>query len=789
MDVGSKTSRFVQLVHSRNSARVILCGSLLLTLLAWHLTNLHVAQGHREKFAFRVSQIEDRITERMVEYEQVLRGGVGLFQASDEVTRSDWKNYVEHCGLPRYFPGIQAMGFAVALPPHQVEDHVAQVRAEGFSEYRLSPATDRQDYTAIVFIEPFDWRNRRAFGYDMYSDAIRRKAMDKAAESGLPAISGKITLVQETDADVQSGMLCYLPVYRSGADLDTPAQRKLALRGWVYGAFRCDDLMRGTIDASVADVKFSIYDGSDLFETNLLFHSEDRPDAGRIEMTEELFAQVPLTLSGHDWTLQIAAKSAFFEGRESLLSLLVAFSGLTVDLLLFAVISTLGRQRERALFIANQMTKDLRESELEMRTILENASEAILSVSECGIVLAANEAAHRVFRSGNSLTHSQIDERLLTARFQDLLERADDTANGGSGFTVQCRRLDGSRFPCRMSIGQVSVHNKVSYTIIARDETVRMESEKQLADTNRQLIESSRKAGIAEVATGVLHNVGNVLNSVTTSSGVIAEILDQSSVSQLAAGAEILNQHKADLTKFLTTDPRGLHFSDFVDQVSAALTKDRMRLTEENSRLREHIQHIREVIRAQQEEARATPVRQPESPAELMEQAVRLNASRHADSGIQITTEFGDCPTVFSDRHKIVQVLTNLVANAHDAVVDVSGRPRIVTLRTHVVENDFVEFMVEDNGVGMAKGVLSQVLKFGFTTKHDGHGFGLHSCDQAVKALGGELRIHSDGVNRGSSFSLVLPIGADAVAENNDAISAGAKSCTGNSPAAELSVP
>ncbi len=188
----------------------------------------------------------------MLEYEQVLRGGVSLFSATDDVNRTAWANYVKHCRLPRYFPGIQAMGFAVPVPQKQLAAHVAAVRAEGFPDYQVTPQGDREDYTAIVLIEPFDWRNRRAFGYDMYSDATRRKAMDTAASSGFPAISGKITLVQETDEDVQAGVLCYLPVYRTQANLDTPAQRKTALRGWVYAAFRCDDLMRGTINESVS---------------------------------------------------------------------------------------------------------------------------------------------------------------------------------------------------------------------------------------------------------------------------------------------------------------------------------------------------------------------------------------------------------------------------------------------------------------------------------------------------------------------------------------------------------
>lgn len=767
MNAISKFSRILQLAHSRNGARIILCGSLLLTFLAWHLTNRHVAKRHREKFDFRVSEIQSRISERMLEYEQILRGGVSLFSASEDVNRTEWANYVKYCRLPRYFPGVQAMGFAVPVPQKQLAPHVEAIRAEGFSDYKVTPEGDREEYTAIVMIEPFDWRNRRAFGYDMYSDATRRKAMDAAASSGLPAISGKITLVQETDEDVQAGVLCYLPVYRSEANPDTPDQRRTALRGWVYAAFRCDDLMRGTINESVADVEWRIFDGKVTSESNLLFNSEPNSDRDRPEPPGDLYAQVPVTLPGREWTLQIAAKPKFVSGSESSLSSWVVCGGLTIDMLLFAVISGLGRQRENALAIANQMTKELSESELWTRSILENASEAILSVSEGGNILAANHAAHTVFKCKRSLVNLPIDALLVNAQFEDLVEAAKDITHDGNGLTARCRRFSGNEFPCRISIGRVSVDSKTCFTIIAHDETARMESETQIADINRQLIESSHKAGIAEVATGVLHNVANVLNSVTTSSGAISKILEQSAVSKLAAASEILGQHSEDLADFLTNDPRGTHFPEFLEQVSSALVDDQTQLKDQNRRLREQLQHIRAIIHAQQEEVIASPVRLPESPMELMNQAVQLCESRHANSGIIIQTEINDCPTVMSDRHKILQVLTNLIANAKDAVSDVAGRPGIVTVRTHVTKDERVKFVVEDNGIGMTDSVVSQVLNFGFTTKRDGHGFGLHSCAQAAKALGGELHVRSDGINRGSVFSLSLPLEADYASERD----------------------
>ncbi len=139
------------------------------------------------------------------------------------------------------------MGFAVPVPAAQLASHEQRIRAEGFPDYRVSPPGKRDFYTAIVYLEPFDWRNQRAFGYDMYSEPVRREAMERARALGVPALSGRVRLVQETSSDVQAGVLLYLPVFQRGAPLETPAQRDQAFMGWVYAPFRLGDLMLGTL--------------------------------------------------------------------------------------------------------------------------------------------------------------------------------------------------------------------------------------------------------------------------------------------------------------------------------------------------------------------------------------------------------------------------------------------------------------------------------------------------------------------------------------------------------------
>lgn len=255
-------------------------------------------QARRDAFILKTSEITLRIEERFKAYRQVLTGARALFHASRDVSRSELRTYVDALNLPAFYPGIQGIGFAAYIKPSQLRAHEESIRAEGFHDYRVHPPGPRAEYAAIAFIEPFDWRNQRAFGYDMLAEPVRRQAMLSALELGLPALSGKVRLVQETASAPQAGVLLYLPLFRQGASLQTPEQRQQALLGWVYSPFRMGDLITGTLDTSGTLVRLRIHDGHDTTPETLLYDSHpERAVAGRLQ------DRTQLELDNRIWTL------------------------------------------------------------------------------------------------------------------------------------------------------------------------------------------------------------------------------------------------------------------------------------------------------------------------------------------------------------------------------------------------------------------------------------------------------------------------------------------------------
>ena len=350
----------VALLHDEITAWLVLAISLAITALGWYVSDSYVARRTSDRFSFEVSDAVQRIRNRMLEYEQVLRSGVAFFDAMERpATRTEWRTFVERMRIQEHFPGIQGIGYAQMLAPGQLAPHIASVRAEGFDTYTVKPEGKRDIYSAIVYLEPFDWRNRRAFGYDMYSNPMRRAAMDHARDTGAAAVSGRVVLVQETSADVQAGFLVYLPVYRPDTPTDTVARRREALIGFVYSPFRMNDLMRGILGNEVAQVGFELYDeGVPERAESLLYDSRQTSTSKPANLSAD--TQIPL--SGRIWNARFHSTESFETATRSSLPTLIAGGGLLIDLLLFSIIWSLGTERRRVQRKVHAMTADVREA-------------------------------------------------------------------------------------------------------------------------------------------------------------------------------------------------------------------------------------------------------------------------------------------------------------------------------------------------------------------------------------------------------------------------------------------
>ncbi|MFB3778418.1 MAG: ATP-binding protein [Bryobacteraceae bacterium] len=279
----------------------------------------------------------------------------------------------------------------------------------------------------------------------------------------------------------------------------------------------------------------------------------------------------------------------------------------------------------------------------------------------------------------------------------------------------------------------------------------------QLAEAQQRLVEISRMSGMAEVATGVLHNVGNVLNSVNVSATLCAERLQKLRADNLAAAVGLLQEHAGNLDGFLTRDPKGERLLPYLAKLGSHFQENRRILSEELDQLRVHVSHIKEIVATQQNYAKVSGLIEEVSLAGLMEDALRIVEDSFARHRIQVQRDFEDLPPVFTDKHAILQVLLNLLRNAKQAIKESQAPERRVRLRLFRSGEDRVRIAVEDTGVGLEPELLTRVFAHGFTTRRDGHGFGLHSGALTARGLGGSLWAESEGPGRGATFILELP--------------------------------
>lgn len=356
-----------EFIHNPLSAWIILGVSICLTIFAYIISENFIEDRKRTEFEAQTTNILKAIESRMLVYEQVLWSSVGLMHASNSVTREEWHIFVNTLKIAENWPGIQGLGYAIPIKANELENHIKQVREEGFPEYQVYPAGTRALYTPVIYIEPQDWRNIRAFGYDGWTNDLRRKTMIRARDQGMAATSGIITLVQETAQDLQRGFLTYVPVYESSQPLETTQQRREAFKGWVYGAFRVKDLMRGILGTNRLDIKFDIYDGEYLSENQLLFQSDTTsPLPSQTTQPKTVFESLlRLPLQGRIWTIHFYKPISSNDHPEDELPTIIVIAGIIIDLLLFYVIISLHvihrttdrRIRDKTVGLENQINE------------------------------------------------------------------------------------------------------------------------------------------------------------------------------------------------------------------------------------------------------------------------------------------------------------------------------------------------------------------------------------------------------------------------------------------------
>lgn len=316
-------------------------------------------QHQQTNFDAVANEITLRIEQRLAAYEEVLRGAQGLFAASRSVERSEFRDYVDSLQLTKHYPGIQGIGFSPLVPKHEKIRLVEMIHKDGFSDFKVWPAGDRNMYAPIIYLEPFAGSNLRAFGYDVYAEAVRRSALERARDQDNAALTGKLRLVQETDQDMQTGFIMYLPVYRNGKPHETLADRRTNTIGWVSSPFRTDDLMQGILGNLARKVDLEIFDGGNAMPEALMYDSR----SARHHTNTPMYTTFRhLDIAGHSWTIKLHSLPVFESEVASENITAIRLGGIPITLLLALLVLQLASGRERALNLAQEMTHDLRVS-------------------------------------------------------------------------------------------------------------------------------------------------------------------------------------------------------------------------------------------------------------------------------------------------------------------------------------------------------------------------------------------------------------------------------------------
>ncbi|MDY6911278.1 MAG: PAS domain S-box protein [Chloroflexota bacterium] len=400
----------------------------------------------------------------------------------------------------------------------------------------------------------------------------------------------------------------------------------------------------------------------------------------------------------------------------------------------------------------------LKEAEERSRTIFDTVQTGIIVIdAETHTIVDVNSVAMKICGSSR--------EEMVGKPCQNIVCRPE---SGKCPVTDLGQKLEnsermlltsgGKKVPILKTVVPVILNGRELLLESFIDITERKRAEEELAKTQRELVETARNAGMAEVATGVLHNVGNVVNSVGVTTSSVKERIRNSRMSNLAKVAAMIDEHKDDLGHFFTSDERGQKIPAYISGLALRWEDEQNKLKTDLETLSKHVQHIVEIISLQQSYSKTAGITEQVKPADIMEDALRINVGGLTRHSVEVVREFEDLPTLLLDRHQILQILTNLISNAKYSLSKSQTKTKLLTLRILQNDDKHINFVVADNGLGIAKKDVTRIFGYGFTTKKEGHGFGLHGGAITAKEMGGSLQAHSDGPGKGATFTLKLPI-------------------------------
>lgn len=492
----------------------VLAIALVATFLLWQIEYRNSLQALQIKFDFRAQDAHNKIEQRMLTYQQMLRGVQGLYSASKTVTRQEFNAYVNSLKIEKNFPGIQSIGYVLMVTSAQKASHIAAIRREGFPDYTIKPAGERDLYAVVTYIEPFSGHNLRAFGYDYLQDPLRREIIEYTRDTGEPALTEKVKLIQEeTEQRIQAGVIMVLPIYKNGGALDMLEQRRANHMGLVSSSFRMNNLMDGIMGVGSADVDITIYSGASVSNEMLMYDGNGYHAIGKKEVGVRYESISQIKILGRTWTIMTRSMPAFDAQLDERSPAVVAYAGIGISVLL-ALLTLLLVQGQTVARLAAQQSSA---SKLRLDAIMESAGDGIITMDEDGIIESFNPAAERIFGySGQEIVGKPANMLLPQSKrnkndgmLTHFLTTGEKKISWGAREVVAMHK-DRSIFPLELTSSEVrnnAIHRR-SFIAVVRDITQRKQAEQEIQSLayydaltglpNRILLQERIKQLIAE---------------------------------------------------------------------------------------------------------------------------------------------------------------------------------------------------------------------------------------------------------------------------------------------------
>ncbi|CAN5728595.1 hypothetical protein BH20ACI4_BH20ACI4_06890 [soil metagenome] len=370
--IGKKLN-LTQKVDSLKMPYLVLSVSIILTLGITYIYYQSVLSKDHSRFNTNVSRIQNTIEARIGLYIVLLKSGRGFIEANEVLKRKDFANFVKSLELEKNYKGVQGIGYTKVFKPEEKEALIKRMRAEGFSDFKVFPDTERETYQSVIFLEPLDERNRATIGFDMSTETKRRAALDRAAETGEAVATSQITLLQEASPDFQKGFLIYLPIYKGGNLPKTIAERRENLRGFIYSPFRAGNFLNEIHGATnINDLKIKIYDGEAVAENLLAVSNFADTTSPTPAINEQLLTQNQINVAGRNWTVEYETLPAFNAQSSIGWTPLIFIGGISFSLIMFGLTYWETAARAKVQRIAGE----LYESENQKRKLLIKEKEA-----------------------------------------------------------------------------------------------------------------------------------------------------------------------------------------------------------------------------------------------------------------------------------------------------------------------------------------------------------------------------------------------------------------------------